>query len=234
MHKLYIGLIIAILSINYASAQAKLSDKRPQKPKNKGSYQRYESNDMGVFRHHTTFSKPVLKEEEVILKMEDTLNRFRKVEAFFKGDNKYYVEVNANVEKLSQKHPKPVAQTTEPAPPVVETATYTPVSSTHTKRAAPIKARGYRVQLFNGQDRDQANRVKNQFIALFPEVPRYLIFVEPTYRVRVGDFYTKEDADNFLRDVKKVSAFSDAIVIRDIVEFRAQSPSNEEVIPENQ
>ncbi len=238
MHKLYYLLLTSFFSIGLLSAQTNLSDKRPSMPKNKGAYQRYEATDMGIFRKHSLFSKPILKEEEVILTVEDTLNRYRKVEGFFKGKNVYYVEANPNLEKLSQKHPKPVVQTAAPVP-VIETPIYTPVLATTTssaprKKAAPIKARGYRVQLFNGQDREQANRIKNQFISFFPEVPRYLIFVEPTFRVRVGDFYTKTEADNFLKEVKKLPAFSDAIVIRDIVEFREkEDPVEEDTKTEN-
>lgn len=232
MKKRYFWLLIAILSIGILPAQNKLSTKFPTIPKNKAAYQRYESNDMGIFRAHTSFTKPIVKEEEVIIKVEDTLNRYRRVEPFLKENKKYYIDQSEKIAKLSEKHPKPVAQTTAP---VVETPTYTPVATTTTrvKKSAPVKARGYRVQLFNGQDREQANRVKNQFISVFPEIPRYLIFVEPTYRVRVGDFYTKDDAENFLRDVKKIAVFSDAIVIRDIVEFRQDDGTKEEAAPEN-
>lgn len=233
MHNLYAWLIIIIFSLSTLFAQTTLSEKRPPKTKNKGTYQRYESNDMGLFRQHPNFVKPILKEQEVILKVEDTLNRFRKVEVFFKNNNPYFVDVNPNVTKLSQKRPKPVLASNEPVvaetpPPSVATSVIS-----RPKKSTPIKARGYRIQLFNGQDREQANRVKNQFIALFPDVPRYLVFVEPTYRVRVGDFYTKGDADTFLQNLKKISAFSDAIVIRDIVEFREQEPEEEVVTPEN-
>lgn len=231
MNKQYFWLLIILFSVGILPAQNKLSTKLPTLPKNKSAYQRYEPNDMGVFRTHSTFTKPTVKEEEVIIKVEDTLNRYRRVEPFFKENNKYYIDASANLAKLSQKHPKPVAQATTP---VVETPTYTSATTTtRAKKSAPVKARGYRVQLFNGQDREQANRVKNQFISVFPEIPRYLIFVEPTYRVRVGDFYTKEDAENFLRDVKKIAIFSDAIVIRDIVEFRQDDGTKEEAVPEN-
>lgn len=232
MKKRYFWLLIAIISIGILPAQNKLSTKFPTIPKNKAAYQRYESNDMGIFRAHTSFTKPIVKEEVVIIKVEDTLNRYRRVEPFLKENKKYYIDQSEKIAKLSEKHPKPVAQTTAP---VVETPTYTPVATTTTraKKSAPVKARGYRVQLFNGQDREQANRVKNQFISVFPEIPRYLIFVEPTYRVRVGDFYTKDDAENFLRDVKKIAIFSDAIVIRDIVEFRQDDGTKDEAAPEN-
>ncbi len=234
MKKQYFWCLIAIISIGILPAQNKLSTKRPTIPKNKAAYQRYESNDMGLFRAHNTFTKPTVKEEEVIIKVEDTLNRYRRVEPFLKENKRYYVDASPNIAKMSEKHPKPVAQTTAPVA-ATPTYTYTPTTTTTTrpKKSAPVKARGYRVQLFNGQDREQANRVKNQFISAFPEIPRYLIFVEPTYRVRVGDFYTKEDAENFLRDVKKISIFSDAIVIRDIVEFREDDGTKEEVAPEN-
>ena len=196
-----------------ATAQGKLSSKRPPTVKNnqKSGYQKYEPDDVSVYRVHTQFIKPAMKEpDNPKFSPLDTVNRYRKVEKYFTDRNKSYVEVNPSLYTLTTKHIVPKDYST-----VVDTQQYVaPVIK------YPSKVRGYRIQLFNGQEREQANRLKNTFASNFPNIPRYLVFVEPTYRVRVGDFYTREDAESLLREVKRIGSFSDAIIIRDIVEFK--------------
>lgn len=202
--------------------QTKLSSKRPPVVKNnqKGAYQKYEPENLTPFRKHTQFNKPILIEEkEVPFNPADTINRYRKVEKYFVSGNKNFIDVNPSLYTLSSKHNVPQEQ-------VVTTDTQTHYVAPVIKY--PTKVRGYRIQLFNGQERDQANRLKNQFASNFPNIPRYLVFVEPTYRVRVGDFYTRGDAESFLKEVKRIASFADAIIIRDIVEFK---PPKEESAP---
>ncbi|MBX7240971.1 MAG: SPOR domain-containing protein [Bacteroidia bacterium] len=203
--------------------QTTLSSKRPPAVKNnqKGAYQKYEPENLSPFRKHTQFNKPVMIEEkQPPFNPADTINRYRKVEKYFVTGNKSYIDANPALYTLSSKHNLPQEQ--------VVTVTDTPTRYVAPVIKYPTKVRGYRIQLFNGQERDQANRLKNQFASNFPNIPRYLVFVEPTYRVRVGDFYTKGDAESFLKEVKRIASFSDAIIIRDIVEFK---PPKEESAP---
>ncbi len=209
-----------------AFAQPKLSSKRPPvvKSSQKGAYQKYEPENFTPFRKHTQFIKPVMiAEKEPEIKPQDTINKYRKVEKYFQSGNKNFIDVNPAFYTLSSKHNLPV-ETVE---------TETPVQVVAPVVKYPTKVRGYRIQLFNGQERETANRLKNQFASNFPNIPRYLVFVEPSYRVRVGDFYTREEAESLLREVKRITTFSDAIIIRDIVEFKPPKTNTGEVPVEN-
>jgi SPOR domain len=212
--------------------QTKLSTKRPPKVKehDKGNYQRTEIEDVTPFRSKTNFTKPVLvKEPEIKMNPADTIDYDRRAVKYFSQGNHYYVDANAKIGILSTKRPKPEPKVEEPKP--VQATVTSPVVSkpVNTK---PIKVRGYRVQLFNGQDREQANKIRQQFVARFPDVPRYLMFVEPTFRVRVGDFFSKSEAEDFLKQIQQVSSFSDAIIIRDVIEYKPDDPNA--VMQENQ
>ena len=56
---------------------------------------------------------------------------------------------------------------------------------------------GYRVQLFSGTERINANNLRNKFKIDYPEVPIYLIYQQPYYKLRVGDFRNKIEAQQF-------------------------------------
>lgn len=57
---------------------------------------------------------------------------------------------------------------------------------------------GFRVQIFMGSGNDapdEAREVMKAFSEEFPLVPAYLVFGQPYYRVRVGDFRTRIEAE---------------------------------------
>lgn len=226
IHILFSLLLIAFSS--FAQPSAKLNSKRPPsvKASEKGAYQKYETEDLANIRKKTTYNKPVLDNPSLIkINPEDTIDYDRRAVKYFSQGNNYYVDANAGVGLLSSKHPKPAPKVEEvPKEQPVAAITYTP-KPVNTK---PIKVRGYRVQLFNGQDREQANKIRQQFVSRFPDVPRYLMFVEPTFRVRVGDFFSRNEAENFLREVQGIAAFGDAIIIRDVIEYKPVDSNTQE------
>ncbi len=59
---------------------------------------------------------------------------------------------------------------------------------------AGFKGSGYRVQIYNGTSREEAMRVKAEFMRAYPNVHTYFSFVSPNYRIKVGDFRRREDA----------------------------------------
>jgi hypothetical protein len=59
---------------------------------------------------------------------------------------------------------------------------------------AGFKGSGYRVQIYNGTSREEAMRIKAEFMRAYPNIRTYFSFVSPHYRVKVGDFRRREDA----------------------------------------
>jgi hypothetical protein len=79
---------------------------------------------------------------------------------------------------------------------------------------------GYRVQIFFDAGNNSLNRASNvveQFQLLFPGDTAYISFSEPYYKVRVGDFRTKLDAEGYLQQV--LPDYPNAFVIRDKINF---------------
>lgn len=64
---------------------------------------------------------------------------------------------------------------------------------------------GWRVQVFfdsGANSKRRANEVLSRFSGQYPEIRAYLSFKEPYYRVRVGDFRTRLEAEGFMKSVK--------------------------------
>lgn len=54
---------------------------------------------------------------------------------------------------------------------------------------------GFRVQIYSGNDRVKAMQIKTDFMRRFPGVRTYLSYVQPQFRVKVGDYQTRTDAE---------------------------------------
>ena len=77
---------------------------------------------------------------------------------------------------------------------------------------------GYRIQIFmeSGNDAvEHANTIMSEFRTNYPDVPIYLVFGQPYYRLRVGDFRTRLEAEKFFQtlsqEYKKAFVTSDRI-----------------------
>jgi hypothetical protein len=65
---------------------------------------------------------------------------------------------------------------------------------------------GYRIQIFKESGNaalDEANAMIEEFYENFPEIPAYLSFQEPYYRVRAGNFRTRLEALDNLEKIKR-------------------------------
>lgn len=69
-------------------------------------------------------------------------------------------------------------------------------------KAARVKVRGFRVQIYSGTSRGEASNVQNSFIRQNPDIGAYLDYVEPNYRVKVGDFTSRSAANEYMRTLR--------------------------------
>ncbi len=79
---------------------------------------------------------------------------------------------------------------------------------------------GYRIQLFFNSGpaaREQAIRLKADFLSSFPDYPVYILYQSPFYKVRIGDFRTKSNALKVFQEIKK--KYPTAYIVKDIIKF---------------
>lgn len=79
---------------------------------------------------------------------------------------------------------------------------------------------GYRIQLYSSSGADSwniANRVQGDFSKIYPDIPSYVVHQKPSFKVRVGDYRQKIDAERFLIELKEM--FPDAFIVKDEISY---------------
>lgn len=82
---------------------------------------------------------------------------------------------------------------------------------------------GYRLQIVNTTDRNKAIDAKTKVYQLYPELKAYLLFQSPYYRIRVGNFKTRAEAEGYVRSLQRDFPGS-IFIMKDIIEVK---PENE-------
>ncbi|MDR1761905.1 MAG: SPOR domain-containing protein [Bacteroidales bacterium] len=76
---------------------------------------------------------------------------------------------------------------------------------------------GWRVQIHSSSNRKEAEEARVKFMQNFPDYPTYFIYQPPMFKIRVGDFRTREDA--FMLYKQTVALFNVSYVISDLVQY---------------
>ncbi|MCK5766692.1 MAG: SPOR domain-containing protein [Bacteroidales bacterium] len=79
---------------------------------------------------------------------------------------------------------------------------------------------GYRIQIFEesgNKSSTRAREVMAEFSVKYPDIPVYLTWQAPNFKVRVGDFGTRMSAEGFLNKIKR--NYPIAWVIRDKIKY---------------
>jgi len=63
-------------------------------------------------------------------------------------------------------------------------------------------SRGYRIQLFSGSNRKEAYNIQARFQAEYPGVRTYISYNTPDFKLHVGDFRTRLEAEKQVQDMK--------------------------------
>ena len=85
------------------------------------------------------------------------------------------------------------------------------------------KVQGYRVQVYAGnnsqQARTEANNVAERVKNLFPDLEVYTQFVAPRWLCRVGDYRSIEEADAAMRQLKSTGSFKELAIVRSYIKL---------------
>jgi hypothetical protein len=90
------------------------------------------------------------------------------------------------------------------------------VSTDNEERKIAGTADGFRVQVLSTDDIDEANRVRAEIYEKTNRKEVYIVFEPPFYKVKVGDFTSKPDADN-LRFKLNQLGYTESKVVQEIV-----------------
>ena len=82
------------------------------------------------------------------------------------------------------------------------------------------KIDGFRVEIFFSSEidaKEKALKKKSEFLALYPDNNVHIEYISPNFRVKVGDFRTKNEALKLYKEIK--NTYPLAFIITDEIDF---------------
>ena len=83
------------------------------------------------------------------------------------------------------------------------------------QRGVIRSGRGYRVQIYSGNDRNRATQIKIDFMRRYPGVQTYMSYSQPQFRLKVGNFRTRGEAQDFFNQVRTI--YNPSMIVPDII-----------------
>lgn len=77
---------------------------------------------------------------------------------------------------------------------------------------------GFRIQIYVGNVRQEADGAKSFIYQSFPDLNPYVSYSQPTYRVKVGDFMYRSDAEQYLDIIRE--QYASAVILADRVDIK--------------
>jgi hypothetical protein len=94
-----------------------------------------------------------------------------------------------------------------------------------TSRNARRTMKGYRLLVINTNKREDAINAKTQVYTYFPELKAYLIYQSPYFKLKAGNFKTREEAEDYQRKLNTI--FSKGVfIMADIIEVKPEKTEN--------
>ena len=84
--------------------------------------------------------------------------------------------------------------------------------------------KGFRIQIMSTNKRDDAFKAKADILTRFPGEKVYILFQSPAFRVRVGNFLKRQDAEKFRNQLNKLYP-QGCYIVEDGIEY---TPKEEE------
>ncbi len=92
------------------------------------------------------------------------------------------------------------------------------VDTIATRNKAIRFAAGFRIQIYVGNIRKEADEARLYSYQSFPELNPYMVYTQPTYRIRIGDFMTRLDAERYLQQVRQ--RYESAVVVPEKIDLK--------------
>ncbi len=155
------------------------------------------------------FSKATAKPTGTsVSSFKDDLSGFRPVYATEEAKN------NSGASQPSENKPvakgKPVGDITKKLDIILDTIAVTNKNIRY--------AQGYRVQIYSGNSSVDANKARDRSYALLPDITPHIVYVQPNFRVKVGDFIDRLEAQRVY--VALQAEFPSALIVPERVEIR--------------
>jgi hypothetical protein len=92
------------------------------------------------------------------------------------------------------------------------------------RKSSARTARGYRLLVINTSKRDEAIDAKTKVYTYFPDLKAYLVYQTPYFKLKAGNFKTREDAEKYQQQLKTIFP-KGVFIINDIIEVKPEKDS---------
>ncbi|HVE61461.1 MAG TPA: hypothetical protein VNA26_06565 [Chitinophagaceae bacterium] len=98
--------------------------------------------------------------------------------------------------------------------------------NTAVKKASARSMRGYRLMVINTNKRNEAIDAKAKIYTYFPELKAYLSYQSPYFKLKAGNFKTRDEAEKYRKMM--VTMFPKGVfIINDIIEIKPEKDIEE-------
>jgi hypothetical protein len=97
-----------------------------------------------------------------------------------------------------------------------------------TSRDSRKAGKGYRLLVVNTIKRDDAISAKAKVYTNFPELKAYLLYQSPYYKLKVGNFKEKKEAEDYQKKLKRYFP-SGVFIMNDIIEIKPEKDKLDEI-----
>ena len=101
-----------------------------------------------------------------------------------------------------------------------------------TSREARRIGKGYRLLVINTNNRDEAVSAKTKVYTFFPELKSYLIYQSPYFKLKVGNFRERKDAEEYRERLQKYFPRG-VFIMNDTIELKLDKDKESEVVSRN-
>ena len=88
-----------------------------------------------------------------------------------------------------------------------------------TVRNARKNAKGFRILVINTNKRDDAIEAKTKVYTYFPELKAYLFYQSPYFKLKVGNFKERKDAEDYQKKLNKYFP-KGVFIMSDVIEVK--------------
>jgi hypothetical protein len=99
-----------------------------------------------------------------------------------------------------------------------------------TSRDARRTAKGFRLMIINTNKRDEAIAAKTKIYTYFPELKAYLLYQSPYFKLKVGNFKERKDAEDYQ---KRLNVYfpKGVFIMNDIIEVKPAKSNDDDINP---
>jgi hypothetical protein len=97
------------------------------------------------------------------------------------------------------------------------------------KKAMSRTMRGYRLMVINTNSREEAIAAKTKLYTYYPDVKSYLQYQSPYFKLKAGNFQTREEAEKYRKAMSTLFP-KGVFIINDTIEVKGEKDTGEEDI----